>query len=144
QLGREKLKGCPAFVALSDQAREATTQAYLQNLSSKVELHPFVDVAGDKLVFKNPIYEEYYLARYVVEHPAESLSRFVTSERTPSAFLALFLLSLAQDRDLTGYGGAVFYTLRLLAAAERDDYQIDITYDAPSASWLARVEGENL
>src|SRR5206468_902509 len=81
RLGKDKLGACPAFDSLPEPARASAAQDYLENLSKKVELHPFVDVVRGRLVFKNPIYQEYYLARYIAGHPAVPLSAFIASDR---------------------------------------------------------------
>jgi hypothetical protein len=145
RLGREKLEACPGFANLPETAQQSATQDYLENLNGKLELHPFLDGTAGRLVFRNALYQEYYLARYLADRPSVPLSSAVATDRSPSYYLALFLLSLVPERDLTQYGGTIFYTLRLLSSAcQGDEYQIDITYQASSTSWFARVDSENL
>ena len=145
RLGREKLKPCLAYAALSEGTQQQVAQDYIENLCRKVELHPFVDVQQKRIPFKNPIYQEYYLARYVAERPGLPFEQVNKSDEAPSYFLALFLLAQVKDRDLTAYPDATFYVLRLLSAAcNGDEYQIHIDYDSDSGLWRASVESDNL
>jgi len=144
QIGRQNLEASPQYAALAHEAQQVVAQDYLENLRGKVELHPFIDVRQKQLVFKNPIYQEYYLARYAASRPDLPLSSVITGG-APSYFLALFLLALVKDRDLTPYREGTFYVLQLLSAAcNGDEYQIHIDYDTATGDWSAKVESANL
>jgi hypothetical protein len=145
QIGRTKIEAHPDFAEVAEPARLAAVQDYLENLRKKVGLHPFLDVVQDRVVFRNPIYREYFVARYAAGHPGTPLPTVMGSDGGASYYLALFLLSLVDDRDLSGHTAAVFFILRLLSAACReDDYQIEINYDQDKPAWLAHVASNSL
>lgn len=144
-LGQKQIEAANGFATLSEAARHSATQDYLENLKRKIELHPFLDRVKDRLVFRNPIYREYFVARYASGHPEMPLKAVMGGDSGASYYLVLFLLSLVDDRNLSAHMTSLFFAVRLLAAACREDsYEIKFNCNSKEGVWLANVASDSL
>lgn len=141
---QQALERHPEYGVLDLDRQRELARHYQEELRRRIQHHPFLDMAHDgQLHFRNPIYEEFFLARAV---STRSLSMSEALELSPhsSHFLALFLLASLPDRDFSKLGeDALFHTFSLLnGAASSADYRLELELE--DGVWEGRFEGRDL
>ncbi|MCB7128450.1 MAG: hypothetical protein J3T61_02790 [Candidatus Brocadiales bacterium] len=108
--------------------RERLKQQYLEELLQKFQQHPFVDTKEHEIIFSNPIYEEKYLAEYILKCKDEDLPEVFNVFQAPSFYLGQFLLDSIPGRNLKERQGLIFYILRSLSMASHNDFETQMTW----------------
>lgn len=124
KLASEALSAHPSFAALPRDKREQLQRAYVEELSAKIQHHPFLDMRTETeldLDFRNPIYREYYLASFLARNPQTRAMELRLTWSAASYYLAFFLLGHLQDRDLSNSApDHLFLVLTLLTSASSE------------------------
>jgi hypothetical protein len=130
-LGKEcdrRLSGDPAYAALSPGDKQELEHKYIDEVTTKIQSHPFLDLQNRNLVFTNPIYRERFLAEYLIERTDKELPRVFAAFRDPSYYLAEFILDLLPGRDLVANSGLIFYVVRSLSMATGDQFEAEVSW----------------
>lgn len=144
QRARSVLSAHADFMVLSSDQRDSLVGHYSEELQRRIEQHPFLDMAEDgQLSYRNPIYEEYYLAQAVIEGRL-TMSAALRANPNASHFLALFLMAALPDRDFSRLSpDALVHAFSLLnSAASSSDYRMEI--QLKDGYWSASFDGRDL
>lgn len=133
------------FDQMDEAARNEFMRDYTAELSLRLNQHPFLDLAIDgSLVFRNPVYREYYLAQRV-SSSAKGDWDALTRANDASHYLALFFLHNVPNRDLTDHETFLFHLVSLLASSSfGDDFLFKLVWDTNRQQWLGTVESKYL
>lgn len=118
---RQKLQKSSSFEALGLLQKDELRSKYREELVNKIDHHPFIDVKFSNVkAFRNPIYFEYYLARYFSLNSNLEMDPVFRNYKTPSYFFAIFFMSFIKERNVGIYNDALYYMISLYLAATGD------------------------
>lgn len=135
-----------AYAKLSPEQQEQVRQEYSEELKKKFDHHPFIDLNSQgKLAFRNPIYFEYYLAKYIADHHLVEPATVFFSNNRSSQYSALFFLSFLPGRDLKSHASMIYYIAHLLSMSSgSEDYQFKLLWDETNKRWVGQFESEDV
>ncbi len=144
-LASQKLDSYTTYHALTPDNRKSLYDKYWEELRNRLDNHPFVDfTSAGKYRFRNPIYEELYLARYFATSPRTDIQALEFADRTPSYFLPLFLLD-ALGGDLSSHVGMLFHVINLLSTScNGSEYRVSLQRDSKASRWVGQVNSANV
>ena len=122
-----RLTANASYRKLSPSDRKVLQERYIDEVIQKFKAHPFITDRGQDICFTNPVYEEKYLAAYLLKCKESDLPRIFLAYQTPSYYLAEFVMDGLPGRDLNGRQRLIFYILRSLSMASRDLFEARIT-----------------
>lgn len=146
ELATHRLQAHSEFSALPPSAQVDIRIQYQEELLRKFEHHPFLDVTSKSgYVFRNPIYQEYYLAQFITSSPTILPSSLLYRGQS-SHYLALFILALLPGREFASASPELlYYTLKLLSAATSgSEFEFAIEWVDEARHWQCLVLGENI
>jgi hypothetical protein len=118
---------------------------YREELTKKVELHPFVDVdQARNLTFRNPLYRDLYLAQFIEQNPDAEFDSMFVGKNAASYFLPVFFVSRLAGRDLGRHGRFLYYFINLLSSsASADDFEFQLAW-TEGGGWSGRAESDTI
>ncbi|MEI7867999.1 MAG: hypothetical protein WCI11_08900 [Candidatus Methylumidiphilus sp.] len=137
-----KIVDCPDIITLEISDKDEMSRNYIVELTRKIDHHPFInpEVNGDK-GFRNPVYFEYYLAKYFSGHTEIRMDTVFSKYKNPSYFFAMFFLSFIKDRNITQYEDSLYYLSSLYRSSTVDEEKlIRINYLDGSKIWEISFE----
>jgi hypothetical protein len=135
---RARLHADERFPSLAASDAQRLEQAYVATMYQKIQQHPFLTVRGSKIEFTNPIYQEKYLAEFLLDQPDTEVPRIFYAFNVPSSYLAQFLVDSVPDRDLRGRHALIFFLIRSLSMGSREDFEARVTW--LGTRWEVAVE----
>lgn len=141
-VAQQMLEQHSSYVTLPEDDRKIVQEQYVDELSTRFDLHPYVGVdRNSRRIFTNPVYHEMYLARHIAASPGIEPTGIFVGYTTPSFFLAHFFLDILNG-ELSSHPAMLFYVINLLSASEGDTpYRVAINWDLTRREWFGEVVG---
>lgn len=132
------------FSADHPHVKQALIESYVEELESKIQLHPFIDKTTATIkFFKNPIYFEYYLAK-LCHKKNIGMDDLFSIYKKPSYFFAMFFLSFTKDRSVNNYENALYHLSNLyLSSITNIDATIQMNFDEAKKYWIINFSSES-
>lgn len=146
-LADQHLREVGAYNGLSSDESDSLLRRYCEEVERKLRHHPFLDASPDHVVvFRNQIYREYYLARFLANNRETSAISLADTWQSTSYYLAFFLLALLAERDLAASApDHLFFVLSLLASASTEqEAEYFVEWDSKKGRWAVDVDTDNL
>lgn len=139
-----RLAADPGYISLGADDQQRFRSRYEEELRNRFSDHPFVTVDAAGLHhFRNPVYLERYLAKYLAGHAGDCRA-VLQAYRSASYFLALFLLDQL-GWDLSGHEGDLFHVIQLLSMSCNGwEYRVPLEWNAQLGRWEGYVESKNV
>ena len=149
-----RLKKHPQYEGLNVEIRNEIISDYRRELELRIAHHPFIDVTSLKnsyeggylkhLIFRNPVYREYYLAKVIACEPKGSWS--LNEVRNDySYYLAFFFLGLVEGRNMSTHQEFLFSLISLFATASYgNDFQFKMAWDSEKELWVNEITTLNI
>lgn len=141
------------YALLDDATKEQLSHNYRNELERRITHHPFINVSTgkfenreslEKVEFRNPVYREYYFAQVVLHDPNETWA-LDAAKNGYSHYLALFLLGLIPNRDISAYEGFLFSLISLFATSSSgNDFHFKLEWKNDCNFWEGTIDTSHL
>lgn len=136
-----------AYATKSIDEKSQIRLALAEESFKKLRVHPFVDVSPHGYWrFRNPIYFEYYLARFALQNPELSFESIVGKTRV-SPYFAFFFLSGLDERFASRHASdLLFFLMNIVSAGIREGDSVDavVEFDAERTRWGVEVSASDI